>query len=328
MNKVLVTGGCGFIGFHMIKRLITNNYKVLNLDFLGYASSKKDLNFKKNYQFKKVDIKNFVKLKEVILDFSPDYILNFAAESHVDNSIKDSSPFIYSNIVGTFNLLEISRGLKNNFKKFIHISTDEVFGSLKLNTKKKFTEQSVYDPSSPYSASKASSDHLVKAWGRTYKTPFIITNCSNNFGPRQFHEKLIPVVINSCINNCEIPIYGNGKNIRDWIYVEDHCEAIELIIKKGKLFTQYLIGSRNNLSNIKLVKKICKILDRIVPNKFGLKSYSELITFVKDRLGHDKRYSIEPGRIEKELKWKPKHNFDSALLTTIKWYLKNKNYWK
>ena len=158
--------------------------------------------------------------------------------------------------------------------------------------------------------------------------PFIITNCSNNFGPRQFHEKLIPVVINSCINNLKIPIYGNGKNIRDWIYVEDHCEALEIILKKGKLFTQYLIGSRNNISNIKLTKKICEILDKIMPNKFGLKSYSELITFVKDRLGHDKRYSIDPGKIEKELKWKPKHNFNSALLTTVKWYLNNKNYWK
>ena len=328
MNKVLITGGCGFIGFHMIKRLIKNNYKVLNIDFLGYASSKNDLNFKKNYQFKKVDIKNFAKLKKIILDFSPGYILNFAAESHVDNSIKDSSPFIYSNIIGTFNLLEVSRDLNTNLKKFIHISTDEVFGSLKLNTKKKFTEQSIYDPSSPYSASKASSDHLVKAWGRTYKTPFIITNCSNNFGPRQFHEKLIPVVINSCINNLKIPIYGNGKNIRDWIYVEDHCEALEIILKKGKLFSQYLIGSRNNMSNIKLTKKICEILDKIKPNKFGLKSYTELITFVKDRLGHDKRYSIDPGKIENELKWRPKHNFNSALLTTVKWYLNNKNYWK
>ena len=178
MNKVLITGGCGFIGFHMIKRLIKNNYKVLNIDFLGYASSKNDLNLKKIINLKRLILKILRNLK-VILDFSPHYILNFAAESHVDNSIKDSSPFIYSNIIGTFNLLEVSRGLKTNLKKFIHISTDEVFGSLKLNTKKKFTEQSIYDPSSPYSASKASSDHLVKAWGRTYKMPFIITNCSN-----------------------------------------------------------------------------------------------------------------------------------------------------
>ncbi len=327
MNKVLVTGGCGFIGFHMIKRLITNNYKVLNLDFLGYASSKKDLNFKKNYQFKKVDIKNFVKLKEVILDFSPDYILNFAAESHVDNSIVNANPFINSNIIGTFNLLQIAKNLPNTFKMFVHISTDEVFGSLSLNQKKKFSEKTPYDPSSPYSASKAASDHLVKAWGRTYNVPYIITNCSNNFGPRQFHEKLIPVIILSCINKRFIPVYGNGKNIRDWIFVEDHCNALESIILNGKVFSQYLIGARNTYSNIGLVKKICRMLDMIKPNEFGLKSYLDLVKFVKDRPGHDEKYSIDPSKIEKELKWKPRYNFESALKLTIKWYLNNLNYW-
>ena len=327
MNKVLITGGCGFIGFHMINKLIKKNNIILNLDFLGYASSKKDLNYKKNYSFINADIKNFAKLKKIIFEFSPNYILNFAAESHVDNSIVNANPFINSNIIGTFNLLQIAKNLPNTFKMFVHISTDEVFGSLSLNQKKKFSEKTPYDPSSPYSASKAASDHLVKAWGRTYNVPYIITNCSNNFGPRQFHEKLIPVIILSCINKRFIPVYGNGKNIRDWIFVEDHCNALESIMLKGKVFSQYLIGARNNYSNIKLVKKICKLLDKIKPNKSGLNSYSDLIKFVSDRPGHDVKYSIDPTKIENELKWKPKYNFESALKLTIKWYLNNVNYW-
>ena len=260
MNKVLITGGCGFIGFHMINKLIKKNNIILNLDFLGYASSKKDLNYKKNYSFINADIKNFAKLKKIIFEFSPNYILNFAAESHVDNSIVNANPFINSNIIGTFNLLQIAKNLPNTFKMFLHISTDEVFGSLSLNQKKRFSEKTPYDPSSPYSASKAASDHLVKAWGRTYNVPYIITNCSNNFGPRQFHEKLIPVIILSCINKRFIPVYGNGKNIRDWIFVEDHCNALESIMLKGKVFSQYLIGARNNYSNIKLVKKYVNYL--------------------------------------------------------------------
>ncbi len=327
MNKVLITGGCGFIGFHMINKLIKKNNIILNLDFLGYASSKKDLNYKKNYSFINADIKNFTKLKKIIFDFSPNYILNFAAESHVDNSIVNANPFINSNIIGTFNLLQIAKNLPNTFKMFLHISTDEVFGSLSLNQKKRFSEKTPYDPSSPYSASKAASDHLVKAWGRTYNVPYIITNCSNNFGPRQFHEKLIPVIILSCINKRFIPVYGNGKNIRDWIFVEDHCNALESIMLNGKVFSQYLIGARNNYSNIKLVKKICKLLDKIKPNKSGLNSYSDLIKFVSDRPGHDVKYSIDPTKIENELKWKPKYNFESALKLTIKWYLNNVNYW-
>ncbi len=327
MNKVLITGGCGFIGFHMINKLIKKNNIILNLDFLGYASSKKDLNYKKNYSFINADIKNFAKLKKIIFEFSPNYILNFAAESHVDNSIVNANPFINSNIIGTFNLLQIAKNLPNTFKMFLHISTDEVFGSLSLNQKKRFSEKTPYDPSSPYSASKAASDHLVKAWGRTYNVPYIITNCSNNFGPRQFHEKLIPVIILSCINKRFIPVYGNGKNIRDWIFVEDHCNALESIMLKGKVFSQYLIGARNNYSNIKLVKKICKLLDKIKPNKSGLNSYSDLIKFVSDRPGHDVKYSIDPTKIENELKWKPKYNFESALKLTIKWYLNNVNYW-
>ena len=327
MNKVLITGGCGFIGFHMINKLIKKNNIILNLDFLGYASSKKDLNYKKNYSFINADIKNFAKLKKIIFEFSPNYILNFAAESHVDNSIVNANPFINSNIIGTFNLLQIAKNLPNTFKMFLHISTDEVFGSLSLNQKKRFSEKTPYDPSSPYSASKAASDHLVKAWGRTYNVPYIITNCSNNFGPRQFHEKLIPVIILSCINKRFIPVYGNGKNIRDWIFVEDHCNALESIMLNGKVFSQYLIGARNNYSNIKLVKKICKLLDKIKPNKSGLNSYSDLIKFVSDRPGHDVKYSIDPTKIENELKWKPKYNFESALKLTIKWYLNNVNYW-
>ncbi len=327
MNKVLITGGCGFIGFHMINKLIKKNNIILNLDFLGYASSKKDLNYKKNYRFINVDIKNFAKLKKIIFEFSPNYILNFAAESHVDNSIVNANPFINSNIIGTFNLLQIAKNLPNTFKMFVHISTDEVFGSLSLNQKKKFSEKTPYDPSSPYSASKAASDHLVKAWGRTYNVPYIITNCSNNFGPRQFHEKLIPVIILSCINKRFIPVYGNGKNIRDWIFVEDHCNALESIMLNGKVFSQYLIGARNTYSNIGLVKKICRMLDMIKPNEFGLKSYLDLVKFVKDRPGHDEKYSIDPSKIEKELKWKPRYNFESALKLTIKWYLSNLNYW-
>ena len=254
--------------------------------------------------------------------------MHFAAESHVDNSIKKPGSFIKSNIEATFNLLEIIRNDLPGLKKFIHVSTDEVFGSLNLKSKKKFDEFSRYSPNSPYSATKAASDHLVRAWGNTYKIPYIITNCSNNFGPRQYFEKLIPVIIFSCINNKRIPIYGSGENVRDWIYVEDHCEALLKILKYGKKNNQYTIGGGNLISNINLTYMICKILDKIFPNKFKLDSYSELISFVKDRPGHDERYSVNSKKIEKELNWKPRFKFIDSLQSTIKWYLNHKNYWK
>lgn len=328
MKKVILTGGCGFIGFHMIKKLILEKYKVLNIDFLGYASSKKDLNYKKNYYFKRINLTNFKGIREELISFRPDLIMHFAAESHVDNSIKKPDSFIKSNIEATFNLLEIIRSDLPKLKKFIHVSTDEVFGSLNFKSKKKFNEFSRYSPNSPYSATKAASDHLVRAWGNTYKIPYVITNCSNNFGPRQYFEKLIPVIIFSCINNKRIPIYGSGENIRDWIYVEDHCEALLKIMKYGKIYNQYTIGGGNLISNINLTYMICKILDKIFPNKFELDSYSELISFVKDRPGHDERYSVNSKKIEKELNWKPKFKFIDSLQSTIKWYLNHKNYWK
>jgi dTDP-glucose 4,6-dehydratase len=315
-KKILVTGGLGFIGSHLIKMLLTKKYNILNIDKITYASQK--LNIKnKNYSFHKIDLCNYKSLKNKICSYKPNIIINCAAETHVDRSIDNPKNFINSNIIGTFNILEILKNLKT--MKYIHISTDEVFGSI---NKGKFNEKSNYKPNSPYAASKASSDHLVRAYGSTYGINFCITNCTNNYGPYQYPEKLIPVVINKCIKKEKIPVYGDGKNIRDWIYVKDHCNALLKIIKSGKKGKTYLLGGNNELSNIEIVNQICEMYDKITKNKNNSKN---LISFVKDRKGHDFRYAINIKQTSKDLRWKPKINFKKGLETTISFYINNYN---
>ncbi len=315
--KIIVTGGCGFIGSYIVEEALRRNYNVLNIDKLSYASS--NLKIKnKRYKFLKLDISS-EKIINVIKKFEPDKIIHCAAESHVDRSILKPKQFIDSNIVGTFNILNAVLELKKK-TRILHISTDEVFGSLKLRGKKKFGVNTKYDPKSPYSASKASSDHLVRAFGHTYKIDYVITNCSNNFGPRQYKEKFIPVIINSCLKEGKIPVYGNGKNIRDWIFVKDHVNGIFKCLINGKSQHTYLIGANKELNNLQIVKKICKIMDRI-KKRSNSKSYTDLITYVKDRPGHDLKYAIDSSKIRRELKWKPNYNFDEALELTIKSYV-------
>ena len=329
--KILITGGAGFIGSSLINLLIQKGHKVINIDSLTYAGNLKNLNFvekHKNYFFIKSNICNTTKIIEIFKKYNPNAIMHLAAETHVDNSIGKPNTFIRTNINGTYNLLEAARNFLSkkdkNFKfRFIHISTDEVYGS--LGSIGKFNEKTSYSPNSPYSASKAASDHLVRAWYKTYKLPTIITNCSNNYGPRQFPEKLIPVIISRAIKNKQIPIYGKGKNIRDWIHVQDHVDALYKILLKGKIGKTYNIGSENEISNIDLAKKICTLLDEIKPKK---NSYKKQLAFVKDRLGHDYRYAINSNLIKKELEWKPKIKFNDGLKKTIEWYIKNRSYLK
>ena len=329
--KLIVTGGYGFIGSHLIKHLIGKSHNVINIDSKSYSSMPETLsNYKNNKLLKniKLDINNQKKLREIFNDFNPDSIIHLAAESHVDNSIKSPKVFIDSNIYGTFNLLESTREYlrkKNKMKNFIflHVSTDEVYGSLKTKKDNPFDENYKYLPNSPYSASKASSDLLVRSWNKTFSIPTIITNCCNNFGPWQFPEKLIPVIIYKCLNKKSIPIYGKGTNIREWIYVEDHISYLEEILNKGKIGESYNIGSGFEINNITLTNKICKILDELIPYKY---SYSKLITFVKDRAGHDYRYAIDSSKINKEINYKLKNNFDYDLRNTIIWYLDNRDW--
>ena len=336
-NKILVTGGSGFIGSNFIHYLINNTdyQRIINLDKLTYAGNNENLiNIQQNirYKFIKGNICDRQCIKKIFQDYSPNKIVHFAAESHVDRSIDGPKDFINTNIVGTSILLEESLSYYNKLKKlskssfkFHHISTDEVFGS--LGEKGFFVEDSPYDPSSPYSASKASSDHLVRAWHRTFGLPVTISNCSNNYGPYQFPEKLIPLMIINCLSNKSLPVYGKGENIRDWLYVEDHCKAINLILQEGAIGDTYNIGGNNEISNINIVESICKILDKLKPSNSG-KSYKQLISFVKDRPGHDFRYAINTTKIKKDLNWEPKETFDSGLIKTIKWYLENENWWK
>ena len=326
-KKVLVTGGAGFIGSSFIQQLsnLDNNIEIVNIDNISYAASSNTLKLLEklpNYSHLNIDITDTAKLNEAVKAFHPEILINFAAESHVDKSIKSAFPFINTNIIGTFNLLESIKSLPD-MKKFLfhHVSTDEVYGDLEKSDLP-FTESTQYKPSSPYSASKAASDMLVLAWGRTYKIPYLITNCSNNFGPRQFPEKFIPKIIFNSLNGIEVPIYGDGMNIRDWIYVEDHINALMIIIKKGKIGENYNIGSNYKINNINLVKKICKIFNNLYPNF----KYENLIKFVKDRPGHDFRYSLNSSKIKRELNYKTKFNFDQSLKKTIKWYINNKKY--
>jgi len=330
--KILLTGGAGFIGSNFILNFIDKN-EILNLDKLTYAGNIENLNSLKehpNYVFNKCDITDSVLLNDIIDKYQPDSIINFAAESHVDRSIDGPKEFINTNILGTYELLNASFKYyqkldfqKKDFFKFLHISTDEVYGSLGKDGK--FTESTSYKPSSPYSASKAASDHLVKAWYHTYGLPTLITNCSNNYGPYQFPEKLIPLVIVKCLSNEGIPIYGDGQNVRDWIYVDDHCKGIYEVLQNGKIGETYNIGGNQEISNLELVYQICDILDKIRPSK-TMDSYRNLITFVKDRPGHDFRYAIDSTKIQNQLKFFPKETIHSGLRKTINWYLENEDW--
>ena len=325
--RILLTGGSGFIGTNFISKAISKGHTICNLDNLSLFH--KDNNQQsKNYTFKKIDIKHKDYLTDIFNKFKPNKIVHMAAESHVDHSILKPDQFITTNILGTFNVLQASleffnsKYVENNFC-FHHISTDEVYGSLEKN-ENPFTENSKYKPNSPYSASKAGSDHLVRAWQETYGLPCIITCCSNNFGPFQHPEKFIPVVIINGILKNKIPIYGKGKNIRDWIYVEDHVEALISIMEKNLKNKTYVIGSNNEKENIETVDTICKILDDIWDKSY---SHQRLKLFVKDRLGHDFRYSINSELIKKDIKWKPKNDFLSGVEKTVNWYLMNRNWW-
>ena len=327
---IVVTGGAGFIGSNFIlKWLRSSKENILNLDNLSYAANLRNLEVIESdprYSFIKTDIQNQNEITEIIKEFKPRAILNFAAESHVDRSIEGPESFINTNILGTYSLLEASLNYWNELDesdkkifRFFHISTDEVFGSLNLNEKKS-TENSSYKPNSPYSASKAASDHLVRAWHHTFKLPTLVSNCTNNYGPHQHEEKLIPLVITKALKNENLPIYGDGKNIRDWLYVEDHCKAIMKILESGKPGETYNIGGNCEKSNLEVVDEICKILDFKNPKQNG-SSYSEQIKFVKDRPGHDFRYSLDIAKIENNLNWKPKESFASGLAKTVQWYL-------
>ena len=327
MKKIIVTGGYGFIGSAIIRKLIKTNKHILNIDSLTYASDLKSLpSQSKNYQFIKLNICNYNNLKKTILKFKPDLLIHCAAETHVDNSINSPYKFIKSNIIGTYNLLQIcTEYYKNYNNKFIfhHISTDEVFGEL-TNLKDKFNEESLYKPNSPYSASKASSDHLVSSWRRTYGLPANITNCSNNYGPYQNKEKLIPVIIKNCFFQKKIPIYGKGLQRRDWLYVDDHANAI-LKISKNKIVNEnFCISGNYETSNIELCKKICIIMDGKYPKRLkNIKSHLDLIDYVKDRPGHDFRYAINSSKIKKYINWIPKVEINTGLKNTINFYSKN-----
>ena len=327
-NSILITGGAGFIGSHVVRRFVQNSgYYVVNLDKLTYAGSLeniKDVERAPNYRFIKGDIGD-VRLMGSLFDrFDFAGVIHLAAESHVDRSINDPTAFIQTNVTGTVSLLNAAEKAwkGKGGRKFYHISTDEVYGS--LDETGFFTESSRYDPRSPYSASKASSDHFVRAYGSTYRLPFIISHCSNNYGPNQFPEKLIPLMINNIRNRKTLPVYGDGGNIRDWLHVEDHARAIELIFKKGKINSTYVIGSMNEWKNIDLVRMLCDLMDKKLGNVPG--KSRELITFVKDRAGHDRRYALDASKISRELGWKPTLSFEESLQQTIDWYLSNEKW--
>lgn len=332
--KILITGGAGFIGSAVVRLAIAKGISVVNVDALKYSACLENLasiSNHRNYIFEKVDIMDRLALRRVFSTHQPDSVMHLAAETHVDRSIDSPVDFVETNILGTYNILEVSRAYwrankcSKNFR-FHHISTDEVFGSLPTDKSIQFTEDSSYKPRSPYSASKASSDHLVRAWYETYGLPIIVTNCSNNYGPFHFPEKLVPVVILNALAEKSIPIYGDGRNIRDWLYVEDHADALLTVIKNGQAGRSYNIGGGNECTNLELVHMICKILDRIKPRLKG--PYSDLITFVIDRPGHDARYSIDSKRIRKELSWLPSVKLEEGLEKTIKWYLNNEEWWR
>jgi len=334
--KFLVTGGAGFIGSAVIRHLIQNtDHEVVNLDKLTYAGnlqSLKEVEDSPRYAFEKVDICDGPEVRRVFETHKPDVVMHLAAESHVDRSIDGPGEFIQTNIFGTYTMLEEARryyksleGEKKARFRFHHISTDEVYGDLE-GTDDLFTEETCYAPSSPYSASKAGSDHLVRAWQRTYGLPTIVTNCSNNYGPYHFPEKLIPLMILNALECKPLPVYGKGNQIRDWLYVEDHARALVLVVTEGKVGETYNIGGHNEKQNIEVVKKICEILDAKVPLEEG--SYADLITFVPDRPGHDVRYAIDASKIQRELGWTPQETFETGLEKTVQWYLDNEWWWR
>jgi len=333
-KKLLITGGAGFIGSAVIRHLIDNTeHHVVNIDKLTYAGNLESLTSIENsdrYTFKQVDICDATEIKRVFDEYQPDVIMHLAAESHVDRSIDGPGEFIQTNIVGTYVLLEAARSYwsqlsedKQQSFRFHHISTDEVYGDLE-GTDDLFTEDTPYAPSSPYSAAKASSDHLVRAWQRTFELPTLITNCSNNYGPYQFPEKLIPLIILNALEGKDLPIYGDGKQIRDWLYVDDHARALAHVALTGEIGETYNIGGHNEKQNIEVVKTVCKILDKLVPSQLqGIDRYEELITYVKDRAGHDVRYAIDASKIADELGWTPDETFESGIEKTVQWYLDN-----
>ena len=323
MKKIIVTGGSGFIGSNLVNYLINKKYYVINIDKLTYSSNKYDKNSlsKKNYKFLKIDINNKKKIKSVLNKYKPDCIFNLAAETHVDRSIDSPHQFIYSNILGVFNILEVIKEYNKNNKKIklIHISTDEVYGDIKS---KKSDEKFPYNPSSPYSASKASADHLIRSYIRTYNLPAIISNCCNNYGPFQFPEKLIPKIISNILSNKSLPVYAKGQNSREWIYVNDHCDALYKIYKRGKIGESYNVGSNDNLKNVNIVKIILTIF-----KKKGFKIGKKVkIKFVKDRPGHDFRYSLNSKKIHRKLKWKTRTSLKKGLSLTVDWYLNNRQF--
>ena len=329
--KILVTGGAGFIGSAVVRLAVRRGHQVVNLDALTYAANLENVAPVSNsplYAFEQADLRDRAALDRVLADHKPDAIMHLAAESHVDRSIDGPGDFIETNITGTYNLLEAARaywvgqGRPEGFR-FHHISTDEVFGS--LGETGQFTEDTPYDPRSPYSASKAASDHLVRAWHETYGLPVVLTNCSNNYGPFHFPEKLVPVVILNALHGRPIPVYGDGGNVRDWLYVEDHADALLLVLDKGELGRSYNIGGENEARNIDLVRTICAHMDELHPEGAP---HADLITFVTDRPGHDRRYAIDPARIRTELGWRPSVTVEEGLRRTVEWYLQNRDWWQ
>lgn len=329
--KILVTGGAGFIGSAVVRQAVRDGHEVINLDALTYAACLDNVASVSNapgYVFEHVDIRDAGALNRVFVHHKPDAVMHLAAESHVDRSIDGPGAFIETNVNGTYNMLEAARSYwidqdKPETFRFHHISTDEVYGS--LGPEGMFTEDTPYDPRSPYSSSKAASDHLVRAWGETYGLPILVTNCSNNYGPFHFPEKLVPVVILNALAGKDIPIYGKGDNIRDWLYVEDHADALLTVLSKGEIGRTYNIGGENEATNLDLVNMICTLLDEMKP---GPKPYAEQITFVTDRPGHDMRYAIDPTRIRTELNWRPSVTVEEGLRKTVRWYLDNEPWWK
>lgn len=332
--KILITGGCGFIGSAVCRMAVSRGYDIVNVDCLTYAGNLQSVAMveRSQYAFEQVDIRDAEAINAVFSKHDPDAVMHLAAESHVDRSIDGPGAFVETNVMGTFNMLQASRAYWDNLKgdkkekfRFHHVSTDEVYGDLEMDDPA-FTEETPYDPSSPYSASKAASDHLVRAWGRTFDLPVVITNCSNNYGPYQFPEKLIPVVILKAMHGNDIPVYGTGENVRDWLYVDDHADALLTVLMKGELGRTYNVGGNNERSNLELVRTICELMDK--REDLERDNHAELITFVSDRPGHDVRYAINPTRIRDELNWSPKIEWNEGFEKTISWYLDNRDWWE
>ena len=336
IEKLIVTGGAGFIGSAVIRHLIANTgVRVLNIDKLTYAgnlSSLVEVSQSERYAFTKAGIGDVAAMERALAEFQPDAVMNLAAESHVDRSIDAPAAFVETNIVGTYTLLQAARkywetlkGERQGAFRFHHISTDEVYGS--LSETGLFTEATAYDPRSPYSSSKAASDHLVKAWFHTYGLPVVVTHCSNNYGPYQFPEKLIPLVILNALDEKPLPIYGKGDNVRDWLYVDDHAEALVLAVEKGAIGQTYNVGGNSEYTNLQVVEAICTVLDELRPRASGA-TYKQLIEFVEDRAGHDKRYAIDATKITQHLGWRPRENFPSGIRKTVQWYLQHPEWWQ